>query len=327
MHKVLVNTPIHPEALRYLAEHVELLTPFGAPKSEVLNALADADALILSGVLSIGAVEMDLAPRLQVIGRHGVGLDTVDLAAATERRLPVVYTPYAPTESTAEHAFMLILATARRLPALDRATRSGNFGMRTDQRAMGIELKGKALGIAGFGRIGRRLAEMCHAALQMPIFVYDPYLTAQEIEQHGATPVSSLAELAGRVDVLSVHTPLTEDTHHLASREVISAMRPGAIFINASRGPVVDEAALIDALREGHIAGAGLDVYDPEPPESDNPLFALEQVVLTPHVGSFTDEARRLMGLTVAQDVLRVLRAEHPEYLANPQIWEDRRLG
>jgi phosphoglycerate dehydrogenase-like enzyme len=142
----------------------------------------------------------------------------------------------------------------------------------------------------------------------------------------GAQPVHSLVELAGKADVVTVHTCLNEETRHLISRDVIQAMKPGAILVNAARGPVVDEAALLEALQEGHLGGAGLDVYDPEPPLADNPLFELDNVVLTPHIGSFTDEARRLMGMTVVGDVLHVLRGERPVYSANPEVWPPARL-
>lgn len=320
--KVLVNRPIHPVALERLSEQVEVLTPFGAADAEILGLLPGIDGFLLCAGNTLGAAEMDRAVRLRVIGRHGVGLDNVDVAAATERGVPVVYTPDGPTESTAEHALTLMLATARHLSQLDRAARSGDFGIRNRLQAMGHELRGKALGVVGFGRIGRRLAEMCRGALQMLIYVFDPYLDAQVVAEWGATSVSDLVQLAGTVDVLSLHVPLTAETHHLIDRDVLGAMKPDAILINASRGAVVDEAALIEALQEGRIFGAGLDVYDPEPPAADHPLFAFEQVVLTPHVASFTDEARRRMGLTVVEDILRVLRGEPPAYLANPEVAE-----
>jgi D-3-phosphoglycerate dehydrogenase len=141
----------------------------------------------------------------------------------------------------------------------------------------------------------------------------------------GAMPVADLVELAGQVDVLSVHAPLTSQTRGLISRDVIRAMKPGAILVNTSRGPLVDEAALVEALEDGHLGGAGIDVYDPQPPAPDHPLYGIDQVVLTPHVASFTVEGRRRMGMTVVEDVLRALRGERPEYLANPEVWERRR--
>jgi D-3-phosphoglycerate dehydrogenase len=322
---VLVNKPIHIAALERMQEEVRVLTPYTASSNKVLELLPQVHGIILCAGLTLGAAEMDLAENLEVIGRHGVGLDIVDVAAASERGIPVVFTPYGPTESTAEHALLLVLATARRLSQLDRAVRSGNFRIRDQPRAMGHEVKGKTLGVVGFGRIGQRLAQMCRDALHMPVYVFDPYLDSEAISEWGATYLEDLINLASKVDILSIHTPLTPETHHLINQDVIRSMKPGAILINAARGAVVDEAALIEALQDGHLGGAGLDVYDPEPPAPDNPLFQLDQVVLTPHVASFTDEGRRRMGLTVVEDTLRVLRGELPQYLANPEVWTHRR--
>jgi D-3-phosphoglycerate dehydrogenase len=325
--KVLLNKPIYAKAVDVLQEKVTLLTPYTASADKLRTQLVQADAILLSAGFTVGAQEMDLAPKLRVVGRHGVGLDNVDVEAATERGILVTYTPYGPTESTAEHAFLLILATARRLPLLDRATRAGDFGIRTRSETMGIELEGKTLGIVGFGRIGRRVAEMCRAALDMAVYVYDPYLDPQVVIDWGATPVQDLVDLAGQVDVLSLHIPATDRTHHLVDETVIQALGPRAILINAARGAVLDEAALVQALEAGRIYGAGIDVYDPEPPESDNPLFQLDQVVLTPHVASRTTEGRKLMGMTAAEDILEVLQGNKPKYLANPEVWPNRRFA
>jgi phosphoglycerate dehydrogenase-like enzyme len=273
----------------------------------------------------MGPAELDLAGKLEILGRHGVGLDNVDLPAATQRNIPVAYTPFGPTESTAEHALTLILAVARRLAQMDRAVRSGDFQINERLEVLGRELEGMTLGVAGFGRIGQRLAAMCRDALHMEVRVYDPFLDPETIVQWGAVPVPDLVGLAGQVDVLSVHTPLTAGTRRLINRDVMRALKPGAILVNTSRGPVVDQDALIEALRDGHLGGAGLDVYDPQPPAPDNPLLGFEQVVLTPHVASFTREGRRRMGMTVVDDVLSALRGEEPLYLANPEVWPHRR--
>jgi phosphoglycerate dehydrogenase-like enzyme len=190
---------------------------------------------------------------------------------------------------------------------------------------MGHELEGKALGVVGFGRIGRRLAGMCRDALHMAIYAFDPYLDSETIVASRAIPAVDLFELAGRADVVSVHTPLTPETRHLIDRSMIRAMKPGAILVNTSRGPVVDEQAMIEALQDGRLAGAGLDVFDPQPPAPENPLLRFDQVVLTPHVGSFTHEGRRRMSMTVAEDILSVLRGEQPKFLANPEVWVRRR--
>jgi len=325
--KVLVNKPIHPAALERLKQETQVLTPYTATHDEIVELLPEIDGLLLCAGFDVGPQEIKHAPKLRVIGRHGVGLDNVDLQAATAHRLPVVYTPYGPTESTAEHAFLLMLAAARRLSILDRATRTGDFDIRNRAQSMGIELKGKALGVVGFGRIGQRLAQMCRVALEMSICVFDPYLDPEPVTEWGAVPFDSLVELARQVDVLSLHIPATSETHHLIDRQVISALKPSAILVNAARGAVLDEAALVEALQAGRLHSAGIDVYDPEPPTADNPLFRIDRVVLTPHIASKTEEARTLMGLTVVEDMVRVLSGQKPHYLANPEVWQSRRFA
>lgn len=322
---VLVNKPIHAAALQRLQQEAEVLTPYEATADEVCALLPQAEAIVLGGGLHLDCLQMDVAGKLEVIGRNGVGLDNVDVVAATERGIPVTFTPYGPTESTAEHALMLILATARRLSQMDRAVRSGNFDIRDQAEAMGHEMEGKALGVVGLGRIGRRVVEMASLALHMAVYAFDPHLDAATVGRLGAVRVDSLVEMAAMVDVLSIHTPLLPETRHLIDRDVLRAARPGMILVNTSRGPVVDEAALIEALQDGRLAGAGLDVFDPQPPAAGNPLLRFEQVVLTPHVASFTHEGRLRMGWTVVEDVLRALRGEKPEYLANPAVWSRRR--
>ncbi|MCJ7739611.1 MAG: hydroxyacid dehydrogenase [Anaerolineae bacterium] len=320
---VILNAILHRDAyaLLFSAADVEVYESFD--RGEVLDRLPQARAIILGGI-SMGSVEMEMGSRLEVIGRHGMGIDNVDLVAATERRLLVTHTPEGPTESTAEHTLMLILAAACRLSQFDRAVRRGSFRVQGSQSNMGYELRGKTLGVIGFGRIGRRVAQMCRDALDMSILVYDPYQSLTEIEAWGATPVTDLVEMAAQVDVLTAHVPLTEQTRHLINRDVIRAMKPSGILVNMARGPVLDESALIDALHDGLLAGVGLDVFDPEPPEPGNPLFDVERVVFTPHTGSFTYEGRRLMGVTVVQDVLDILRGERPRFMANPQVWDHR---
>lgn len=322
---VMVTKPIHLDALQRLQEEVHVLTPYQVTADELCGLLPQIHGIILGGVFQMGPSELDLAANLEILGRHGVGLDNVDIPAASERRIPVAYTPYGPTESTAEHALALMLAVARRLAQMDQAVRGGSFQIRDRLEVLGRELDGMILGVVGFGRIGQRLAEMCRDALHMEVRVYDPHLDSETVAEWGAVQVPDLVELAKGVDVLSVHTPLTRATRQLIGREVIRAMKPGAILVNTSRGPVVDEEALVEALLDGHLGGAGLDVFDPQPPSPDNPLLTFDQVVLTPHVASFTHEGRLRMGLTVVEDVLRALRGERPRYLANPEIWPRRR--
>lgn len=318
MKKVLVNKPIHNDALSRLGEEVEVLTPFNATPNEILKMLPDIQGIVLCAGFNMGGAEMDVARQLEVIGRHGVGLDIVDVAAATQRNLPLVFTPYGPTESTAEHALMLMMAIARKVVFLDRETRHGNFHIR--DKVVGRELLNAKLGVVGFGHIGQRLAEICQAAFEMEVFVYDPFLTKEQIAAKGGQKCETLNDLMAKSDFVSLHIPLIESTKGLIDAEALAALGTKGYLINSSRGPVVDEAALIHALQNNIIAGAGLDVFDPEPPKEDNPLFSLDNVAITPHLASFTDEGRRRMGLMVAEDVLRVLKGETPEYCANSEV-------
>jgi len=313
--KVLVNRPIHDDALERLAKEVEVLECFNSTREEILDVLPEVQGIILCAGFKMFAEEMDLANRIEVIGRHGVGLDIVDLEEASNRNLPVVFTPYGPTESTAEHALMLMLAVTRKVAYLDREIRSGNFHIR--DHIVGFELFEGKLGIIGFGHIGKRLAEMCRKALNMTIYVYDPFINEEEINAQGAEKCNTLEELMTKSDIVSLHIPSTENTRGLIDKDALDALGNKGFLINASRGAVVDEAALIHALKNGKIAGAGLDVFDPEPPKKDNPLFDLDNVVLTPHLASFTDQGRRRMGLMVVEDVLKVLNGESPKYCAN----------
>jgi len=316
--KVLINKPIHTDAITRLSEEVEVLTPFTASPDEIVEMLSDVHGMILCAGMKMQAPEMDRARSLEVIGRHGAGLDIVDVKEATKRSLPVVFTPFGPTESTAEHAFLLMMATARKITLLDRETRNGNFHIR--DHVVGRELMGAKVGVVGFGHIGQRFAEMCRGALGMEVYAFDPFVSRSVVESWGAVYSDNIVKMAEAVDILSMHVPSTPQTHHLVNEEVLKALGSQGILVNAARGPVVDEAALVRALQEGWIYGAGLDVYDPEPPTDDNPLFKLDNTVLTPHLASFTEEGRQRMGLMVAEDVLRVLRGEKPIYPANPEV-------
>lgn len=315
MKKVLVNKPIHDDALNRLAQEVEVIKGFDATPDKVLAMLPDVNGVILCAGMKMFAEEFAIAKNIEVIGRHGVGLDIVDLEEATRRKIPVVYTPYGPTESTAEHAFMLMMATARQVTFLDQQTRQGNFNIR--DRVVGFEFFDSNIGVVGFGNIGKRFAEMCRDALHMNVFVFDPFIEKTVIEEWGAKPCDNLLDLMEVADIVSLHIPSNQATRCLIDKNALQALGPDGYLVNTSRGAVVDEDALIKALQKGEIAGAGLDVFDPEPPANDNALFSLNNVVLTPHLASFTSQGRRRMGLMVVEDVIKVLNGETPKYLAN----------
>jgi D-3-phosphoglycerate dehydrogenase len=266
---------------------------------------------------------MDTAgPGLKLIAKPGIGVDNVDVEAATERGILVANTPDAPTESTAEHAVALLLAIAKRVIVGDMQLRGDTSIERAAMR--GTEVKDRLLGVVGYGRIGRRVAEICALGLKMRVRVYDPYLTTTPPTPEGVEFTDDLDGLIAQADFLTLHTPLTPDSRHLMNERRFRLMKSGSYLINASRGPVVDEAALIKVLQDGHLAGAALDVFDPEPPEPDNPLLRMKNVVVTPHIASSTDRGLTAMMIGTADNIVQVLQGEKPLWMVNPQAWPGR---
>lgn len=314
---IVVAGPIHPEGRAQLEREARVVV---AEESEegVVRVGAEAQGVLIRGRPRSTDTLMAALPRLRVIGRHGVGLDTVDLAAATRLGIAVVHAPGSNAQAVAEHALMLMLCCVKHTRKIERLTRDGDFSAR--HVVENTELSGKTLGIVGVGNIGRRVARFA-GALGMRVLGYDPYVPAEEVRRRGAEPVESLAALLPQVDVLTCHTPLTAETRHMIDEKTLALLRPGAVFVNTSRGPVHDERALFEALARGHLAAAGLDVFEEEPSPVDNPLFGLDNVVCTSHVAGVTKEAHRQAALQVTGEMLRVLRGERPEVLANPEVW------
>ncbi len=307
---------LHPEALARLEEVAEVIA------STDLADLPGAAAAIVSSIPAVNAAFMDQAgPSLKVIARPGIGVDNIDIPAATQRGILVVNTPDAPTESTAEHAVALLLALSKRVVMGDMTLRGTDLPR---ARLLGTEARGRVLGVVGFGRIGRRVAEICALGLKMRVIAYDPYVDRTQAAALGVEMVDDLDTLLAQADFVTLHCALTPETRHLIGERELRRMKPGAYLINVSRGPVVDEAALVRVLEEGHLAGAALDVFDPEPPLPDNPLFRMVNVVVTPHIGSYTDLGTLAMSEGAAEQVLQVLRGERPTFLLNPEAWPGR---
>jgi D-3-phosphoglycerate dehydrogenase len=260
-------------------------------------------------------------PKLKVVGRHGAGLDIVDIPAATRLGVAVVHAPGSNAQAVAEHALMLMLVCVKRTLLIDKATRAGDWAARGGGNT---ELHGKTLGIVGVGNIGRRVAKFA-GAIGMKVLAYDKYVPADEIRRRGAEPIESLEALLPRVDVLTCHTPLTDETRAMINDKTLALMKKGAVYVNTSRGPVQQERALFEALTRGHLSAAGVDVFEEEPTSMDNPLFNLPNVVVSSHVAGVTQEARRQTSTQVAAEMLRVLRGEKPDVLVNPDVWP--RLG
>ena len=316
-HKIWVGYDLMPEPLALLEAETETI------HSTNLEDLPGVTGVILGVEPIANAMFMERAGQtLKVIARHGIGVDNVDLAAATERGILVVNTPDAPTESTAEHAVALLLALAKQVVAGDRNLR-GTANI-PHNRLQGTEVRGRTLGVVGFGRIGRRVAEICGQGLQMRVVAYSPNIDPIKAEVFGVEAVTSLETLLAQADFVSLHPAFTPATRHLIGKAELRQMKSTAFLINVSRGPVVDEIALIDALEVGQLAGAAMDVFDPEPPSPDNPLFQMPNVVVTPHVSSFTDLGRQAMSQGAVEQVLQVLRGERPPFLVNPEAWPGR---
>ncbi|MBI4014040.1 MAG: hydroxyacid dehydrogenase [Candidatus Rokubacteria bacterium] len=318
---IVLAGPIHADGTALLEREARVVVS-DETEQGVIRAAADAQGILIRGRPRVTERLMATCPRLRVVGRHGVGLDTVDLEAATRLGVAVVHAPGSNAQAVAEHTLMLILACAKRTRQIDRMTRAGDW--RARHVVENTELCGKALGIVGVGNIGRRVAVFA-GALGMRVLGYDKYLPADEVRRRGAEPVESLEALLPQVDVLTCHTPLTPETRHMIDEKALALLRPGAIFVNTSRGPVQSEPALFQALVTGRLAAAGLDVFEEEPSPVDSPLFNLDNVVCSSHVAGVTREALRVACLQVTSEMLRVLRGERPLVLANPAVWP--RLG
>jgi D-3-phosphoglycerate dehydrogenase len=318
---IVLAVPPHPDARVLLASAAMIVDCADLSERGVVAAASEADGLMIRHAPPCSERLMTACKRLRVVGRYGAGLDTVDLEAATRLGIAVVHAPDANAPAAAEHTLMLMLTCVKNVRTLDRMTRAGTWGQ---ARYRGItELRGKTLGLVGVGRIGRTVAALA-GAFGMRVIGHDPALDATELARRGAV-AADFGTLLASSDIVSCHTPLTPSTHGIVDGQAFARMKPGAIFINTSRGGVHDESALHDALVSGRLRAAGIDVWAQEPSPADNPLFALDNVICTPHVAGVTEEADRAIAITVATEMLRVLRGERPRVLGNPDLWP--RLG
>ncbi len=304
--KVVVAAPIHPKAIDMLRKQgFEVAYREYPGEEELIELVRDADALIVRSKPVVTRRVIEAGEKLKVIGRAGVGLDNIDLESAREKGVEVINTPGAPTRSVAELAIGLMLAVVRRIAYADRRMREGKW---VKKECMGFELYGKTLGIIGFGRIGREVARIAHHGFGMKIIYYDVVKASEEVVRELDAQYMDLDELLRRADIVSIHVPLLPSTRHLINEGRLRIMKKTAILINTSRGGVVDTNALVKALREGWIAGAGLDVYETEPLPENHPLTKLDNVVLTPHIGSTTWEAQERAGIQVVEKIIEYFR-------------------
>ncbi len=308
----------------YTEEAIKLLKSIGRverntmerplTEEELKQVIRDVDALIV-GIDRITDDVLKHANRLKVIANHGVGFDNIDLEAATKRGIPVVYSPHANADSVADFTLGLIIALLRKIVDAHLATKSGKFRLK---KFLGVELCNKVIGIIGFGQIGSRVAQRA-LSFGMKVITYDPYVKEEVLAKFNARKVS-LEELLKTSDIVTIHVPLTEKTRNLIGEKELKLMKSSAVLINTARGGIVNENDLYKALKEGWITGAAIDVYEKEPPSKDNPLFKLDNIIVTPHIAFFTKEAVRRMDMMIAQDVVNVLQGKKPKNIANPEV-------
>lgn len=310
--KVFVLDPIHSDAVALLREHAEAVL-WDDPA--VADWRAEADGIVVRGTV-FDRTALESAAKLKILARHGVGYDNIDLAAARACGIVVTNTPGANTNSVVEMTLALALAVARRIVLSNRLLRAGDSAPNADR--MGLELSGATLGIVGVGTIGSQVAPVFRNGFGMRVLGCDPYLDdARWMELADVVTPVDLATLLADSDVVTLHTPLTEETRGLIGSDALAAMKPGGVLLCAARGGIIDEVALHDALVRGHLAGAGLDVFATEPPPLDHPLLGLSTLVATPHLGGMSEQGMIGMGVSAVEEVLRVLRREEPRYRVN----------
>lgn len=318
MARVVITQPLHADGMAVLeAAGLETVVAGGGTPEQYLPLLQNAEALIIR----IGYIDkktMEQCPCLKVIGRPGVGVDNIDVAAATERGIAVATTPGANTRSVAECAFAMMLAAAKDLPRADQQLRAGNWNVRSEYRAR--ELYGKTLGLVGCGHIGSLLAAMC-AAFGMQVQVCDPFVAAGDIKARGFTLCPDLRTLLSSSDVVSLHVPLTTETRNMITAAELACMKSTAILVNCARGEVINEADLCAALQRRQIQGACLDVFACEPLPADNPLLQLDNVIVYPHMAGLTAEAASNAATAAARGVAAVLRGEKWPDVCNPECY------
>jgi glyoxylate reductase len=320
LHKILVTGPVHEKGINLLKKHflIEGNLERIMNRSEVLEAIVDKVGLVVASALKVDRELLEYAPNLRVISTVSVGFDHIDIEEATRRGIYVCNTPGVLTDCVAEMTWGLILSTYKRIVEAERFVRAKMWTRDLyDTEFLGRDLKGKILGIVGMGRIGRRVAEIAKC-FDMRVIYYD-VVRLPDAERLGYK-YCDLDTLMSEADVVSIHVPLNKETYHLIDEQKINRMKKDAILINTARGKIVDEKALIRALKEKRIAGAGLDVFEIEPLPSDSELLELENVVLSPHRGSASIETRSVMAELAAKNLIAVLKGQIPPALVNPQV-------
>lgn len=311
---VWIPSPIHARAIDALRPHAQVVLGYG-DHAVAFPEIADQVHGILLRTGRITAEQIHAAPRLKIIARHGVGVDSVDVDAATAAGVVVTNTPTSNITSVAEHTIALLLALRRKLTLADRANQAGS-GDTSRPLLVGKELAGSTLGLIGFGRIATEVATIARNGFGMEILAHDPALADEEVHRRGGTP-ASLPELLANSDAVSLHIPLLPQTHHLIGTAQLETMRPDAVILNTSRGGTIDEQALLETLEAGRLGGAALDVTEVEPLPPGHPLLAREDVIITPHIAGQTEESLLRVALDAAKCITDILQGRIPSTAVN----------
>lgn len=319
--KVLIADQINEKGINELKDVAEVIVQTDITNEELINSIGDYDAIVVRSRTKVTREVIEATPRLKIVARAGVGVDNVDVQAATEKGIMVVNAPESTSVTVAEHTMGIILSLARKISIADKSVKDGKW---EKNKFMGTELAGKTLGIVGMGRIGSQVASRCKA-FAMEILVHDPYITENMAAKLGVRVVDR-DMLFKNADVITIHVPLTPETKHSISRKEFDIMKENAFIVNCARGGIINEEDLYDALSEGKIGGAGLDVFEKEPPE-DNPLLTLENLVATPHIGASTREAQRDAAIIVAKEIKKVFNGESPKNVINMPVLDPETMG
>ncbi len=311
--RILVADPIAPDGVDRLRAAGEVDVSTGLEPAELIRRIPAYDALVVRSETKVTAEVFAAAERLRVVGRAGVGVDNIDIEAATRHGVLVLNAPTGNTIAAAEHAIAMMLALARNIPAADASLRAGRWER---SKLMGVELRDRTLGVLGLGKIGFEVARIAGEGLRMRVLAHDPLVTHERAEQSGAELVD-MDTLLAESDVITVHVPLTEHTRGVIGAAELRRMRPGARVINVARGGIIDEEALAEAVRDGVIAGAAIDVFTKEPVPEGHPLVGVDGIVVTPHLGASTAEAQVNVAADVADQIVEYLRGGSPRYAVN----------
>ena len=320
--KILITEamPLIKKEKEILEKYAEVKLARSPSEEDIIAEAKDAD-IIMVVYAKITKRIIDSAKKLKGIVRYGIGVDNIDLEAATQRKIPVANVPDYCVGTVADHAFALLLALNRKLLVANNIIKTGayiNTWTSPSEKIKGVDLEGRTIGIIGLGKIGRAVAARAKG-FGLKILAYDPYISKEDAEALGVK-LTDLDNLLRESDFVTIHAPLTPQTRGMINEEKLKLMKKTAYLINVARGPIVDEKALYKALKEGWIAGAGMDVYEKEPPDPDNPLFKLENVVLTPHIAWYTEDALWRLEMTAVNEAIRILKGEMPKNLVNKDI-------